>query len=120
MMGRVGNLNFESTGSRGVHLGKTTRNLSDFANIGHYAHGGLLDSKVRLFDSGGFWPSGTLGANLSGRTEYVQPRVGESAGEDTFIFAEGAFSGAIVANTNQAEDLVVSAIKSAKRKRRLP
>jgi TP901 family phage tail tape measure protein len=69
MMGRVGNLNFESTGSRGVHLGKTTRSLSDFAQIGHYRHGG----PIRLFDKGGLWPSGTLGANLSGRTEYVEP-----------------------------------------------
>lgn len=69
MMGRVGNLNFESTGSRGVHLGKTTRSLSDFAQIGHYRQGGGLP--IRLFDNGGYWPSGTLGANFSGRTEYV-------------------------------------------------
>lgn len=118
MMGRVGNLNFESTGSRGVHLGKSTRSLSDFANVGHYRQGGLFQEPVRLFDKGGFWPSGTLGANLSGRTEYVHPNAGGPGG-DTFIFAEGAFSGAIMAGSDQAEDLVVSAIKSAKRKRRL-
>jgi hypothetical protein len=49
MMGRVGNLNFESSGSRGVHLGNTTRRLSDFANIGHYAKGG----RIPVFDAGG-------------------------------------------------------------------
>jgi TP901 family phage tail tape measure protein len=73
MMGRVGNLNFESSGSRGVHLGSSTRNLSDFANIGHYRDGGLFGEPIRLFDRGGMWPSGTLGANMSGRTEYVDP-----------------------------------------------
>lgn len=73
MMGRVGNLNFESSGSRGVHLGSTTRRLSDFANIGHYADGGLLGRPIQLFDQGGMWRSGTLGANLSGHTEYVDP-----------------------------------------------
>lgn len=43
----------------------------------HWAaqHGGLIGPEsgmpVKVFDSGGAWPSGTLGANLSGRTEYV-------------------------------------------------
>lgn len=58
MMGMVGGLTFESTGSRGVHLGGTTRRLTDFANIGHY-------------DRGGIWPTGTLGINTSGRNEVV-------------------------------------------------
>jgi hypothetical protein len=119
MMGRVGNQNFESTGGRGVHL-KGTRSLSDFANIGHYANGGLLEDKVRLFDKGGLWPSGTLGANLSGRTEYVDPRPGSGDGSLVVNFNDGAFSGAVMTNSKQAEDLVVGAIKSAKRNRRLP
>jgi TP901 family phage tail tape measure protein len=71
MMGRVGNLTFESTGSRGVHLGSTTRSINDFANIGHYRQGGLFGAPIKLFDSGGLWPSGTLGANLSGHPEQV-------------------------------------------------
>lgn len=117
MMGRVGNLNFESTGSRGVHLGDTTRSLSDFAQIGHYRKGGM--TPVRLFDRGGLWPSGTLGANLSGRTEYVDPRGGAGDSGVTINFNDGAFSGAIMTNSRQAEDLVVGAINSAKRRNRL-
>lgn len=117
MMGRVGNQNFESTGSVGVHL-KNTRSLSDFANIGHYRSGGVFGEPIRLFDQGGLWPSGTLGANLSGRTEYVDPKPGATGG-DTFVFQSGAFSGAIMTNSKQAEDLVVTAINSAKKRRRL-
>jgi hypothetical protein len=58
MMGMVGGLTFESTGSRGVHLGPTTRRPTDFANIGHY-------------DRGGWWPTGTMGLNTSGHSEHV-------------------------------------------------
>lgn len=117
MMGRVGNQNFESTGSRGVHL-KNTRSLSDFANIGHYRSGGMFGKPIQLFDQGGLWPTGTLGANLSGHTEYVDPKPGAGGG-DTFIFGDGAFAGAIMTNSKQAEDLVVTAINSAKKRRRL-
>lgn len=42
MMGMVGGLTFESTGSRGVHLGATTRRPTDFANIGHFDQGGVV------------------------------------------------------------------------------
>jgi hypothetical protein len=42
MMGMVGGLTFESTGGRGVHLGPTTRKLTDFANIGHFDRGGIV------------------------------------------------------------------------------
>lgn len=118
MMGRVGNLTFESTGSQGVHLGKSTRSLSDFANIGHYADGGLFGKPIKLFDQGGYWPSGTLGANLSGRTEYVDP-TGAGPGGLTLNFYEGAFSGAIMTNSRQAEDLVVNGIISGVRSRRI-
>lgn len=58
MMGMVGGLTFESTGSRGVHLGPSTRRPTDFATIGHY-------------DRGGWWPTGTMGLNTSGRAEHV-------------------------------------------------
>jgi tape measure domain-containing protein len=42
MMGMVGGLTFESTGGRGVHLGSTTRKVSDFANVGHFDRGGIV------------------------------------------------------------------------------
>jgi hypothetical protein len=52
MMGMVGGLTFESTGSRGVHLGKTTRSLTDFAHIAHYAHGGPVQAGMAMDDGG--------------------------------------------------------------------
>jgi tape measure domain-containing protein len=54
----LGPVPFESTGSAGVHIGASVTPLSAFAHIGH-------------FDAGGRWPTGTLGANTSGRAEYV-------------------------------------------------
>jgi cell wall-associated NlpC family hydrolase len=79
MMGMVGGLTFESTGSRGVHLGKTTRRLTDFAHIAHYAHGGHL-----AMANGGVIQEPVLGVGASGRTysfgergpETVTPGVG--------------------------------------------
>lgn len=68
MMGMVGGLTFESTGSRGVHLGSTTRRPTDFAHIGHYYGGGYV---LPRYDKGGWWPDGTLGVNTSGRAEHV-------------------------------------------------
>ena len=72
--GRVGHtagwlagLPFESTGSRGVHIGSGVTPVGSFAHMGHMAAGGL----VRRYDQGGSWPSGTLGVNTSGRTEHV-------------------------------------------------
>lgn len=73
MMGMVGGLTFESTGSRGVHLGATTRRPTDFAHLGHYNTGGY----IRKYDLGGLWPTGTLGVNTSGRTERVIPADGQ-------------------------------------------
>lgn len=58
---------FESTGSRGVRVGAGTTPVTNFAHWGTFADGGL----IRSFDRGGPWPSGTIGANTSGRTEYV-------------------------------------------------
>ena len=52
MMGMVGGLTFESTGSRGVHLGKTTRHLTDFAHIAHYAQGGPVLPGMAMDDGG--------------------------------------------------------------------
>jgi hypothetical protein len=122
MAGQIAGMPFESTGSAGVRIGNRARKVSQFANTGvARAKGGLIGEPIRLFDSGGYWPSGTLGANLSGRTEYVDPNRNGTAGSagDTFIFEDGAFSGAIMTNSKQAEDLVVKAYKSAKTRRRI-
>jgi hypothetical protein len=71
MMGSIGGMTFESTGSKGVHIGGTTRRITDFHNIGvARANGGLVEP-MRLMDRGGRWPSGTAAVNLSGNTEHV-------------------------------------------------
>jgi TP901 family phage tail tape measure protein len=116
MMGRVGNMNFESTGSRGVHLGKTTRSLTDFAQIGHYREGGLFDSKVRLFDQGGFWPSGTLGANMSGHTEYVRPG-GAGVGETHVHFH---LHDSVIGSQSETDRWLEKGVKRLRKERKLP
>jgi hypothetical protein len=63
MMGMAGGLTFESTGSRGVHLGSTTRRLTDFAHIAHYAQGGHVAMK-----DGGMITEPVFGIGASGRT----------------------------------------------------
>jgi len=75
MMGMVGGLTFESTGSRGVHLGSTTRRVTDFANVGHFAKGGL----VRLaniahadFGSANLAPGNNLIYNGTGQNERLE------------------------------------------------
>jgi hypothetical protein len=79
MMGMVGGLTFESTGSRGVHLGKTTRRLTDFAHIAHYNRGG----QVPQFDSGGTLAPGLNTVyNGLGRPE---PLVPASSGNTYYI-----------------------------------
>jgi hypothetical protein len=73
MMGMVGGLTFESSGSRGVHLGKTTRRLTDFAHIAHYAQGGQV-GRVPSFDSGGVLSPGLNTVfNGLGRPEPLVP-----------------------------------------------
>lgn len=73
MAGQLAGLPFESSGSRGVHLGSSARSVSQFAHIGaaRFADGGLFGNKIRLFDRGGSWASGTIGVNRSGHTEQV-------------------------------------------------
>jgi hypothetical protein len=72
MAGQLGNMPFESRGSRGVIVGAGARRVGQFANIGaaRLAEGGRVPS-VRVFDNGGVWPSGTIGANRSGYDEHV-------------------------------------------------
>jgi TP901 family phage tail tape measure protein len=73
MMGMAGGLTFESTGSRGVHLGRTTRRLTDFAHIAHYGEGGKVGG-VPVFDSGGtLMPGYNTVYNATGRPEPVTP-----------------------------------------------
>lgn len=70
MMGMVNGLTFESSGSRGVHLGASTRRLTDFAHIAHYAQGGQVP--FASYDSGGYLQPGlTLAHNGTGRPEPV-------------------------------------------------
>jgi tape measure domain-containing protein len=66
-MGILNGMPFESTGSRGVHMGSGVTAPGRFAHTGHLASGGL----VGVYDRGGPWPTGTLGINTSGRTEHV-------------------------------------------------
>jgi TP901 family phage tail tape measure protein len=63
MMGMAGGLTFESSGSRGVHLGGTTRRLTDFAHIAHYAQGGHVGMA-----NGGTITEPVFGIGASGRT----------------------------------------------------
>jgi hypothetical protein len=53
---------------------KATDKLTSMANQIQFA--GAAGAPIRVFDNGGAWPSGTLGANLSGRTEYVDANRG--------------------------------------------
>jgi hypothetical protein len=98
------------------------RNKGSFNNALMQAHrnhvhiamagGGLLPAAglpLRLFDTGGAWPSGTLGANLSGRTEYVS--TDRSAPTVEFH----AHFHAPVGDQRAAENLVYGAWKRLKR-----
>jgi phage-related protein len=101
----VNGTNIESRGGRGVLMGPAARGASDplFTNrmrVRGFAGGGLvgdgpfdeLDPRGKaykakavvpraalVFDSGGQWPSGTLGLNLSGKTETVRTAEQEAA-----------------------------------------
>jgi TP901 family phage tail tape measure protein len=67
MMGMAGGLTFESTGGRGVHLGASTRRLTDFAHIAHYAQGGPVGRHTAM-KHGGIIPEHVVGVGRSGRT----------------------------------------------------
>jgi TP901 family phage tail tape measure protein len=88
MMGMAGGLTFESTGSRGVHLGRTTRRLTDFAHIAHYGLGGKVGG-VPVFDSGGtLMPGYNTVYNATGRPEPVSPmwqNTGSGGGSVTVV-----------------------------------
>jgi TP901 family phage tail tape measure protein len=113
MMGRIGNLTFESTGSRGVHLGRSTRRLSDFAHIGHFADGGMVRlANMALADSGrlSLAPGWNLVGNGTGAREHLSAGGGE---------VHVHFHNSIVTSERQAEDMVVKAVTRAKAGNRL-
>lgn len=115
MAGMVAGMPFESTGSSGVRIGNRARKVGAFANIGAArAAGGLIGAlagtPIRLFDSGGLWPSGTFGANMSGRTEYVDPD--GRGGGNTYII--NYYAGPV---SHPAEDgrIIIDRIKAFER-----
>lgn len=106
MMGMAGGLTFESTGSRGVHLGASTRRLTDFAHIAHYALGGLVEPHSAM-RSGGMITEPIFGIGASGRTysfgeNYIPERVtpGAGGGSVTNVFN---FTAVLPAGANPAE-----------------
>jgi hypothetical protein len=58
---------------------------TDHVHVSFFAKGGPIDKltsaigNLRVFDRGGAWPSGTLGMNTSGQTEYVSTGASMSA-----------------------------------------
>jgi TP901 family phage tail tape measure protein len=114
MAGQIGALPFESTGSRGVVIGPRARRITEFANKGaaRFRDGGLFDQPIRLFDSGGYWPSGTLGANLSGRTEYVDPN-GRTAGTRNYYITNNIAPGGHPAEVGRATVAAIQAFEAS-------
>lgn len=117
MMGMAGGLTFESTGGRGVHLGSTTRRLTDFAHIAHYNQGGHV-----AMASGGTIAEPVFGIGSSGRTysfgeagpEYVTPQwqAGAQSGGGTSLHF--SFSGP-VGSRYELENWLTGAIDNLKR-----
>jgi hypothetical protein len=70
---------------------------------------------VRLFDKGGFWPSGTIGANLSGRTEYVQP-AGAGRGGDIHIHLHNH---GVIGSQEETDRWLVNSVTRLKKQRKL-
>lgn len=115
MAGMVAGMPFESTGSGGVRIGSRARSVGQFANVGAArAMGGLIGqlagAPVRLFDNGGMWPSGTLGANLSGRTEYVDP-TGRGGGNNTYYITNNVAPGGHPAEVGRQTVLAIQAFE---------
>jgi TP901 family phage tail tape measure protein len=115
MAGQIGNLPFESRGSRGVIVGAGARSITGFGQTGaaKLAKGGLFGEPIRLFDNGGDWPSGTLGANMSGRTEYVNAN---GRGGDTFVFENHG----VIGSQSELDRWLAAGIKRLKKDRKIP
>lgn len=117
MMGMVGGLTFESTGSRGVHLGKTTRRLTDFAHIAHYAGGGPVLPGMSMDDGGlrVLRPGLNLIQNGTGRPEPIAGPTAMAAAGDVHIHLPNA----VITSKRQAVDLVVEAYNTAVKERKI-
>jgi TP901 family phage tail tape measure protein len=120
MMGMAGGLTFESTGSRGVHLGASTRHLTDFAHIAHYGQGGVVAMK-----NGGTITEPVFGIGASGRTysfgenympEQVTPGWGAGGG-NTYVISP-VFSGP-VGSRAQLQEWLTEAIDDLRRRGRM-
>jgi TP901 family phage tail tape measure protein len=126
MMGMAGGLTFESTGGRGVHLGSTTRRLTDFAHIAHYGQGGHV-----AMANGGTIAEPIFGVGASGRTysfgengvhETVTPNwrsgasMGGHGGGDVHIHA--SFSGPVGSRV-ELENWFTGVYDNLKRRSRL-
>jgi hypothetical protein len=117
MAGQIAGMPFESTGSSGVRIGDRARRVGAFANTGVARAGGglipeLLGRGIRLFDSGGPWPTGTLGANLSGHTEYVDS-TGRGAGGNSYSITINVAPGGHPAEVGRQTVLAIKAFESA-------
>jgi TP901 family phage tail tape measure protein len=118
MAGQIGGLPFESTGSIGVRVGGSARKVGQFANVGvARAGGGLVEFPVKLYDNGGAWPSGTLGMNMSGRTEYVSTRAG---GDDGTTVVEIHIHAGVIGSQTELDGWLEKGIKRLKNQRKLP
>lgn len=126
MMGMAGGLTFESTGSRGVHLGRTTRRLTDFAHVAHYGLGGPVEPRISMHN-GGTITEPVMGVGASGRTysfgeNYMPERVtpgwnaGNSSG-NTYVISP-VFTGPVGSRAELANWLT-GAIDDLKRRGRM-
>jgi hypothetical protein len=107
MMGMVNGLTFESTGSRGVHIGRSTRRLTDFAHIAHYNRGGEVVARVPVFDSGGtLAPGYNTVYNATGRPEPLVP-----AGGNTYNITVNVPQGAHLAEAGRQTVLAIQAFE---------
>jgi hypothetical protein len=121
MMGMVNGLTFESSGGRGVHLGASTRRLTDFAHIAHYARGGQVPAlsgaariaKTSFADSGrlSLAPGLNLVGNGTGATEHL------STGGVTEFHAH--FHGP-VASKQAAKDMILEGYNALVRDKKIP
>jgi TP901 family phage tail tape measure protein len=121
MMGMAGGLTFESTGGRGVHLGSTTRRLTDFAHIAHYAQGGHV-----AMAGGGTITEPVFGVGASGQTysfgenyqhERVTPMGGGHGGGGVINLT--VVNQGVIGSQMETENFLVGALDNLKRKGRV-
>jgi hypothetical protein len=83
------------------------------------AEGGLLSRAagmpLKLFDSGGPWPTGTIGANLSGKTEYVSTDASTERAIEIHIHNSG-----VIGSQGDLDLWLEKGVKRLRKQRRLP